>query len=155
MIIVSLVIIFCIAILGFGLFFTIEGIKENMWFTTFFGIIFMLVVLVPFTLSIYDGYQKGNATLTTEEVILTVSNKKHSSAWTQVISTGKTINTVHHPESWDISFIDDENNSKTIDNESLFESLNQGDKIEGYRDTYTKKNGEIYKIELRIKGFED
>lgn len=155
MITVSLVIIFCIAVLGFGVFFTIEGIRENMWFISVFGVILMLLIIVPFTLSIYDNYQKENSVLTTEDVILVVADKKHSSAWTQVISSGKTVSTIHHPESWDISFVDDKENSKTIDKASLFEALNQGDKIEGYRDTYTKKNGEVYKIELRIKEFED
>lgn len=136
-----------------GVYFLIGGIKEGEWLISILGVFLVSIILIPVGFGIFDEYQKNNSIITREEIVLIVSDKDHDSAWTQVISTGKSVSTIHHPEEWDVSFTDGET-INTIDDESLYGSLEVGDKVEGYRDTYTKKNGEVYKVELKIKGYE-
>lgn len=140
--------------IGIGIWFIIIGVKDEVKSFVAIGVVFIVLMAIPIIGAIYDGYQKDNSELTIEYTQLIVSNKDYNPARTQVISSGKNTNTIFHAERWDITLTDGEH-TKTIDNESLFKSLEEGDKIEGYRYIYTKKNGEVYTVELKIKGFED
>lgn len=149
----AFLIILLIFMLCLGLYFFLDGIREGEGVITMLGAFLVCIVVIPIGVGVYEDNQKENSILTREEIVLTVSDKDHDSAWTQVISTGKTTSTIYHPEEWDISFTDGES-TRAIDDEALFNSLELGDKVEGYRDTYTKENGEVFKIELKIKGYE-
>lgn len=150
MVIGVLVIFLMLVIFGFGVFAVIEGIRCREMFTVVVGLIFIGIVIIPILTGLYDSYQKGNATLKTEDVVLQVAEKKYTPEHTQIIPNGKSFTTVYHSESWNVTFTDGEN-VQVIDDEGLYNALNEGDKIKGYKDTYVKSNNSIYKVELRLK----
>lgn len=127
-----------------------EGIEYGDGFIIFVGVAIISIFVICIGKIAYDKVQIKNSTVAVENVTLEVISKSYSPSYTQVIPNGKTSTVMTHSEAWDVLFQDDQGHTLSLDDRIIFESLEIGDKIEGFRDIYTKKNGEVYKIILRI-----
>ncbi|BAO04821.1 uncharacterized protein CBO05P1_102 [Clostridium botulinum B str. Osaka05] len=149
--ITNTIIISVLLLIGFyAIYGLIQGIKQGDAFICFLCIITILITLGLPLGAFYEHIQDTKATKDMMPIILKIENKEHKNAWTQVIYNGKTTSCIYHAEQNNIIVTDGEN-EETIDNIKLYNALNKGDKVKGYKILYKKKNGEIYKTELKIK----
>ena len=140
------VIVLCIIGTCIGVKVVVNGVKDKV----IFGLFIVGLVVVPIVYTVAAKNEKQETTVMTEEVTLTVSGKKYEPANNQIIPVGETSSVITYPESWKVTFTDGATN-KTVDDYDLFNSLDVGDEVEGYRDTYKKMNGEINTFKLRLK----
>ncbi|WP_061330236.1 hypothetical protein [Clostridium botulinum] len=149
--IVNTIILSILVLIGFYAIYTlIQGIKEGDVFVCFICVIIILITLGLPLGAFYDYTQDSKATKDIIPVVLEIENKEHRNAYTQVISNGKSTSCIYHAEQNNIIVTDGEN-EETIDNIKLYNALNKGDKVKGYKTLYKKKNGEIYNIKLKVK----
>lgn len=134
-----------------ALYMFIGGIYIGEYGVAFVGLLLCLVFGLLVFGAMYDDYQIKHSTLQTDEVLLEVIDKTYTSPRTQPVHSGKMTTFVRKSAKWEITVKDDKGNCKIINDESLYSAVMVGDKVEGYRDIYTKKNGDVYKTELRFK----
>lgn len=146
----SLLVTAAIVILGASIQLLKDGIEYRDGFIIFIAVVMISFLVITTGMITYDKVQMKNSTVIVENVTLEVISKSYSPSYTQVIPSGKTSTVMTHSESWDVLFQDEQGHTLSLDDRIVFESLEIGDKIEGFRDIYTKKNGEVYKIILRI-----
>lgn len=141
-----------LAALGSGVF--IKGMKEKDVSLTVLGLFIVAITTTPLVTMSYDIYQKEKATLNRECATLIVVDKNHQPRKSNMMFADDILIPIQSSEQWNVVFTDGEH-TKTINDETLFNMLEIGNKVEGYKDTYIKKNGKLYTIELSIKGYEE
>ncbi|GAA0083342.1 hypothetical protein [Clostridium sp. CTA-6] len=150
-IIFSLMLLGCfLLIILMGTTILVEGFKDRSIFSISIGLIAILIGIGLPLGKFYDYNQDSKATKDIMPTILKIENKEHKNAYTQVVFNGKSTSCIYHAEQNNIIVTDGEN-EETIDNITLYNALNKGDKVKGYKILYKKKNGEIYKIKLKVK----
>lgn len=135
---ISILVVLCLFLIGMGIAFMKEG---EFWF----GLFWILIVVIPFSVFMIDYYVTDNTIRSETEASVTVINKERSNFYVTYVNNIS----ITHPEQWNIT-ISDNDFEQTFDNKELYDSLKINDKIIVNKIAYTKKNGEIYKKEFEF-----
>ena len=148
---VSIVIIIAIvsALLIFGVYLLVRGIKERELLFAIVGGILILGTLIPTGYIVYDNNQKSECTKDIAYISTKVRSKEHTPFYMENMMVGKSIVIIDHPEQYIIK-LQYKGVTNTFINEQLYNKLGVNDITKAYLITYKYKNGNIYKQNISL-----